>query len=254
MSVVSSRPLETARLQARPRSLWSTAEKAEPEWVRKVSPPAARSSGWEKPQARRRRSRLTKPMPLPPHRTMPASTAMRRRRSASGGTPGRAGSWQLAKITAARAPAAAAATSCASSRWLATPRMARSTGCGSSAMPGWQGKPSTSARRGLTGWIAPSKPPRTSCSISCSPNEPGRSLAPTTATERASSMAASPPLPGSCVATGRCDAGRAALTGGRGGVRARGGGRRGPPVRRGGRGCRTPRHRRGWRSWPGRDL
>jgi hypothetical protein len=78
-------------------------------------------------------------MPLPPHTAIPASRAIAASRSARSG-----GSRQLAKITAAGIPAAAAARSWASRAALGTPSTARSTGPGRSARDGWQGRPATS--------------------------------------------------------------------------------------------------------------
>ena len=69
--------------------------------------------------------------------------------------------------------------------------IARSTGPGTSAMVGAHGSPNSSLYFGLTGCTAPSNPPAvTSWIIICSPNDPGVALAPTTATERASSIVA----------------------------------------------------------------
>ena len=92
MVVTSSSPELTARLNRSPRSLCSRAEKAEPEWVMNVIPPAPRPSGSENPHARRPRSSLTKPIPLPPQSGIPAPAAMAASRWPSVGWPGRGGS------------------------------------------------------------------------------------------------------------------------------------------------------------------
>jgi hypothetical protein len=64
---------------------------------------------------------------------MPASRAIDASRDVSGGTPSRGSSCPLAKMTAERAPAAAAADSCSSRTALGRPRMARSIGPGTAA-------------------------------------------------------------------------------------------------------------------------
>ena len=118
-----------------PRSLWSIAENAEPEWLMKVIPPAARLAGSWNPQARSRRSTLMNPMPFGPHSVMPASRAIDRSRSVRGG-PAEGGSYALANTTADRAPAAALARSCSSSVAFDTPTTTTSTGSGTSAIDG----------------------------------------------------------------------------------------------------------------------
>ncbi len=86
-------------------------------------------------------------MPLPPHMAMPASLAIAATRSASGAIPGSGGSasWSDENVTAERAPAATASRIACSTRWFATPRIARSTGCGTSAIEGKQRRPRTSS-------------------------------------------------------------------------------------------------------------
>ena len=73
-------------------------------------------------------------MPLPPHRAMPALRAIAARRDVSGRTPSRGSSCPLAKITAERAPAAAAADSCSSRTAFGSPRMATSIASGTAAI------------------------------------------------------------------------------------------------------------------------
>ncbi len=77
-------------------------------------------------------------MPLPPHIAIPASRASAATRSASNGMPGSGGSASYSdeNVTAERAPAAIASLSACSIRWFATPRIARSTGSGTSAIEG----------------------------------------------------------------------------------------------------------------------
>ena len=155
--MTSSLPAETTRLNRSPRRLWSRAENTDPEWLTTATGPGSSSGGSGYPQTRRRCSRLKNPMPLPPHTAIPASRATAASRSARGGTPGGGGwsSTQLAKMTAAGTPAAAAAVSWASRAALGTASTARSTGPGRSARDGWQGRPATSRWRGLTRWTAP---------------------------------------------------------------------------------------------------
>jgi hypothetical protein len=134
---------DTTRLNRRPRSLWSRAENTDPEWLTTATGPASSPGGSGYPQTLKLRSRLKKPMPLPPQTAIPAPAAIARSRSASGGSAG-GSSMQLAKMTAAGIPAAAAAASWASRAALGTASTARSTGAGRSARDGRQGRPATS--------------------------------------------------------------------------------------------------------------
>ena len=121
-----------------PRSLNASAANAEPEWLTNATGPRRMSSGVANPVARRFASRLRNPMPFPPHIAMPASRAIAATRSASNGRPGSGGSASYSdeNVTAERAPAATASRSACSIRWFATPRIARSTGSGTSAIEG----------------------------------------------------------------------------------------------------------------------
>ena len=81
---------------------------------------------------------LTNPMPLPPQSAIRWSLAIAAIRSASGGIPGCGGSSSNSEenVTALPAPAAAASLIACSSRWFARPRIARSTGPGTSPIDG----------------------------------------------------------------------------------------------------------------------
>ena len=128
-------PLDTSRLNPIPRSLNAIAENADPLCDRNVTGPSRRCSGVRNPVARTRDSWFMKPMPLPPHNAMPCATAMSRSRSRrSGPSPG--SSYSDENVTALPAPAAAASVSACSTRAFATPRIARSTGSGTSRIDG----------------------------------------------------------------------------------------------------------------------
>src|SRR5829696_7773400 len=186
--VVSSCPVETARLKRIPLSACSSAEKAEPEWEIQATFPGSRSARSSKARARNPRSMSANPMQLAPQTTIPACAAMLLRRSVSGGSPGGSSS-PLAKTTTPRAPQRAASSICPSSCWLPTPSSTRSGTKGSSSSPGKQEMPSTSSYLGLTAATWPEKPPMMSCFTIWLPGVSNLGLAPTTATERASSMA-----------------------------------------------------------------
>ena len=127
-------------------------------------------------------------MQLPPQIAMPCARAIAASRSVSSGTPSRGSSYPLAKITALPAPASAARRSCSSSSALETARITRSTGSAISATEATHGNPRISSYLGFTGTIRPPNPPSISSTTLWLPTEPSRTLAPTTATERASSM------------------------------------------------------------------
>ena len=90
------------------------------------------------PVARRFVSACTKPIPLPPQRAIPCSRAIAATRSASGGIPGSGGSSSNSEenVTTLPAPDSPASRTACSSRWFATPTIARSTGPGTSAIDG----------------------------------------------------------------------------------------------------------------------
>ncbi len=133
--VTISCPEETIRLNPMPRSLNAIAANADPEWLMKATGPRRSSSGVGKPVARRPASRLRNPIPFPPQNAMACSFAIAARRAVRGGPCGSApSSNRLANVVALLAPAAAASASAASIRAFATPRIARSTGSGTSPM------------------------------------------------------------------------------------------------------------------------
>src|SRR5215211_1073547 len=187
MVVVSSWPVETAKLKRIPLSACSSAEKAEPEWEIQATFPGSRSARSSKARARSPRSTSANPMQLAPQTAIRASAAMLLSRSVSGGSLGGSSS-ALAKTTTPRAPHRAASSICLSSRRLPTPRSTRSGTNGSSPSDGRQATPSTSSYLGLTVATSPEKPPMMSCFTIWLPGESNLGLAPTTATERASSM------------------------------------------------------------------
>src|SRR5829696_441423 len=187
MVVVSSWPVETARLKRIPLSACSSAEKAEPEWEIQARFPGSRSARSSKARARSPRSTSANPMQLAPQTTIPASVASLLSRSVSGGSPGGSSS-PLANTTTPRAPQRTASSICLSSRWLPTPRSTRSGKKGTFLSDGKQAMPSTSSYLGLTAATSPEKPPMRSCFTIWLPGESNFGLAPTTATERASSM------------------------------------------------------------------
>ena len=130
-------PLDTIRLNPMPRSLNATAANADPECEMNVTGPARMSSGVANPVARKPVSRFRNPMPLPPHIAMPAERAIAPSRSGSAGTSaGGSSSNNDENVTAERAPAATASRNACSMRAFDTPRIARSTGSGSSAIDG----------------------------------------------------------------------------------------------------------------------
>src|SRR5829696_1307548 len=188
MVVVSSWPGETARLKRIPLSACSSAVKAEPEWEIQATFPGSRSSRSSKARARSPRSTSTNPMQLAPQTAIPASAAMLLSRSVSGGSPGGSSS-ALANTTTPLAPQQAVSSICLSSRRLPTPSSTRSGAKGTSISEGKQAMPSTSSYLGLTAATAPEKPPMMSCFTMWLPGESNFGLAPTTATDRASSMA-----------------------------------------------------------------
>src|ERR671921_2469819 len=188
MVVVSSWPVETAKLKRIPLSACSSAEKAEPEWEIQATFPGSRSARSSKARARSPRSTSANPMQLAPQTTTPASAAMLLSRSVSGGSPGGSSS-PLANTTTPRAPQRTASSICFSSRRLPTPRSTRSGTKDTSLSDGKQAMPSTSSYLGLTAATSPEKPPMMSCFIMELPGVSNLGLAPTTATERASSMA-----------------------------------------------------------------
>ena len=120
-----------------PRSLNATAANAEPECLMNVTGPGRMSSGVANPVARSPVSRFRNPMPLPPHIAMPAVRAIAPSRSVSAGPPaGGSASNSDENVTADRAPAATASRNACSIRAFDTPRIARSTGSGSSPIDG----------------------------------------------------------------------------------------------------------------------
>ncbi|GAB1360830.1 hypothetical protein MASR1M32_00660 [Rhodobacter sp.] len=102
-----------------------------------------------KPETRRPIVGLQNPMPLPPQIATPASRAMAASRPAKG-SPGCPVRSQLAKIVTAFAPCATASVSPASSCALPSPSTTCSTGAGSAASEGKQGKSPMRSYRGFT--------------------------------------------------------------------------------------------------------
>ena len=153
MSVTISWPDETIRSNPIPRSLKASAANAEPEWLTNVTGPVRRTSGVSNPVARRRPGTFRNPIPFPPQSGMPASAAIAATRCTSGGAPGSGGSGSKSdeNVTTLRAPAATASRSAASMRAFATPRIARSTGSGTSRIDGKHRRSSIEAYPGLTG-------------------------------------------------------------------------------------------------------
>src|SRR5215210_4138267 len=177
-----------ARLKRIPLSACSSAVKADPEWEIQATFPDSRSARSSKARTRSPRSTSANPMQLAPQTAIPASAAMLLSRSVSGGSPGGSSS-ALAKATTPRAPQRAASSICLSSRRLPTPSSTRSGTKGTSLSEEKQAMPSTSSYLGLTAAASPEKPPTMSCLTMWLPGESNFGLAPTTATERASSMA-----------------------------------------------------------------
>jgi hypothetical protein len=143
--VTISCPLETTRLNPIPRSLNAKAANADPECERNVTGPGRRSSGVGNPVARSLASTFRNPIPLPPQRAIPCSRAIAATRSASGGAPGSGGDSSCSdeNVTTLAAPASATSRIDRSIRAFDTPRIARSTGSGTSAIEGKHGRPST---------------------------------------------------------------------------------------------------------------
>src|ERR687897_2660205 len=188
MVVVSSWPVETARLKRMPLSACNSAEKAEPECEIQATFPGSRSARSSKARARSPRSTSANPMQLAPQTTIPASVAVLLSRSVSGGSPG-GSSGPLANTKTPRTPQRTAYSICLSSRRLPTPRSTRSGTKGTSLSDGKQAMPSTWSYLVLTAATSPEKPPMMSCFTMWYPGESKLGLAPTTATERASSIA-----------------------------------------------------------------
>ena len=92
-------------------------------------------------------------------------------------------------VTAPASPRSDAIASVDATALSGTPHMTRSTGSGTSASDGTQGRSSTDVRVGWTRWTRSIPGLRRASSVSRRPNDSGRSLAPTTATERADSIA-----------------------------------------------------------------
>ena len=224
--VTSSWPEETARVKPSARRVRSSAENTEPEWVTSATGPRGSGSGSRYPTARSPRAALTNPMQPAPHTAMPAADAVAASRARSpgrwpGGWPG--GSKALPKITAERSPRAAASASCSSRAVSGTASRTRSTGPGRSARDGWQGIPAISWYRGLTRYVRGAGWLRATSLIIRWPRLPGRGLAPTSATLRASSMARSAGLtPGTGAAAGSFPAAAPVPPGGGLGVRSAG--------------------------------
>src|SRR3954471_9572838 len=126
---------------------------------------------------------LTNPMQPPPHSAMPASRAMAASRDR----------WPsctaLPKTTADRSPRAAARASSPSSASSPTPSSTTSTGPSISSSDATHGRPKTPSYRGLTRCTAGADALRSTSVTSRSPKLPGRAVAPTTATDRAPSIA-----------------------------------------------------------------
>src|ERR687889_282395 len=88
MVVVSSWPVETARLKRIPLSACNSAEKAEPEWEIQATFPGSRSARSSNARARNPSSTSANPMQLAPQTAIPASAAMLLSRSVKGGSSG----------------------------------------------------------------------------------------------------------------------------------------------------------------------
>ena len=178
MVVTSSCPDDTTNEYSSRRCVRSIAEKTEPECVTSAMGPAGIGSRSRKPIARTPVATLTKPMQPPPQISRPSAAAISSSRSP----------WALPKTTAPASPREAASRTCWISDEFETPSRTRSTGSGRSASEGRHGWPSTVARPGFTRKTS-SKPGLRRASVAIrQPNESGRSLAPTTATVRASSI------------------------------------------------------------------
>src|SRR5215467_9245381 len=92
------------------------------------------------------------------------------------------------KITADRSPRRAARSIWAASAVSGTPSSTRSTEWGKAASEGWHGTPPISRYFGLTRYIAGAAGLRATSATILAPRVPGRGLAPTRATLRASSI------------------------------------------------------------------
>ena len=95
----------------------------------------------------------------------------------------------LEQTIATRTPAATQSSTAAGTRSAATMSIARSTGSAHSFTDAYDASPRTGAPSGRTGKTDPAKAYRWRNSTGSRPNEPGLSLAPTTATERAAQRA-----------------------------------------------------------------
>src|SRR6188472_1844285 len=134
--------------------------------------------------ARTPRRTFQNPMHPAPTRAIPASVATRR---SSSRTPS---ACALPKTTAPRAPTFAAAVSWSTSRASPTPSRTRSGASSRALRSGTQGRPATSAYDGLTRWTRSSPGDRIASVTIRRPRLPGRALAPTSATLRASRVRA----------------------------------------------------------------
>ena len=105
------------------------------------------------------------------------------------GSPAGTGSCAPPKITADLSPRRAARSTCAASAASGTPSSTRSTGRGRAASEGWHGTPPISRYFGLIRYIAGEAGLRATSATIRWPSVPGRGLAPTRATLRASSIA-----------------------------------------------------------------
>ena len=105
--MTTSCPLETSRLNPRPRSLNASAENADPLWDRNVTGPCRITSGVRNPVARTFDAWFMKPMPLPPHIAIPFARAIARSRTRRSG-PSDGSSYSDENVTALPASDAAA--------------------------------------------------------------------------------------------------------------------------------------------------
>src|SRR5579875_868113 len=134
--------------------------------------------------ARRLTVTLMKPMQPAPHNAMPALPATTRTSSR------RPGACALPNITAERALHSEARVSSSTSAESGTPSRTRSGASSISSSDGTHRRPSISSYFGFTSQTRRSPAPRTTSAVMRAPKLSGRALAPTTAIEVASSIAA----------------------------------------------------------------
>ena len=153
-----------------------------PLWEISATGPGS-SGATESPHIGAREPTATMPLPFGPQTGIPPDAAASRSSRSSSRPP--AISPNPAEITTAppqpRAPASETTAGTPAAGMATT---TASTGCGSSVTVGTQERPCTSSRRGLTPHTSPSKPARSRLRSTMSAYEPGRSFAPTTATDR----------------------------------------------------------------------